>query len=160
MFSYDNILTATWLQPTCRNVHMCPKFLLLNSTNTWSARINLFYHLSSTSIRIKNPLTWKLLTHPKTYIGTIGMILAIGIGVYCFKRYLFRPATLRHWPYHPVSSWHAIVDDDVEGTTMYRGGSLVENPVKSSGNHAMCIEQEATKTEWSLATKTKIEGMW
>ena len=43
-------------------------------------------------------LTWKLLTHPGTYIGTIGMILATCVGIYCFKRLWFRPATLRHWP--------------------------------------------------------------
>ena len=35
-------------------------------------------------------------THPGTYIGTIGMIFAACIGVYCFKRFWVRPATSRH----------------------------------------------------------------
>ena len=58
-------------------------------------------------------LTWKLLTHPGTYVGTISLVLAICIGIFCFKRFWFRPATPRHQTYSPVSSWHAIVDDDV-----------------------------------------------
>ena len=32
-------------------------------------------------------LIWTILTHPVTYIGTIGMIFAVCIGVYCFKRF-------------------------------------------------------------------------
>ena len=34
----------------------CPKFLSYNFTNIWSARVSLFCHLSSTAIRMKNPL--------------------------------------------------------------------------------------------------------
>ena len=41
-------------------------------------------------------LIWKILTHPGTYIGTIGMIFTVCIGVYCFKRFWVRPATPRH----------------------------------------------------------------
>ena len=32
-------------------------------------------------------LTWAILKHPWTYIGTIGRIFAVCIGVYCFKRF-------------------------------------------------------------------------
>ena len=31
-------------------------------------------------------LIWTAITHPGTYIGTIGMIFVIWIGFYCFKR--------------------------------------------------------------------------
>ena len=41
-------------------------------------------------------LKWKLPTHPETYLGTIGMILAICVGVYCLKRSWFRHAKLMH----------------------------------------------------------------
>ena len=37
-----------------------------------------------------------ILKHPGTYIGTIGVISARCIGVYCFKRLWIRPATPRH----------------------------------------------------------------
>ena len=38
-------------------------------------------------------LTWTILKHPGTYMGTIGMIFAVCIHVYCFKRFWIRPAT-------------------------------------------------------------------
>ena len=41
-------------------------------------------------------LIWTILTHPGTYIGTIGMIFTVCISVYCFKRFCFMPATPRH----------------------------------------------------------------
>ena len=50
-------------------------------------------------------LIWTLLTHPGTYIGTIGMILAVCIGVYCFKRFWFRPSTPKCRPYSVASLW-------------------------------------------------------
>ena len=49
-------------------------------------------------------LIWTILMHPGTYIGTTGMIFAVFIGVYCFKRFWIRPATPRYQPYSPVSS--------------------------------------------------------
>ena len=85
-------------------------------------------------------LTQKLLIHPGTYIGTIGMIVAICVGAYCFKRSLFRPATLRYWPYSPVSLKHAIVDDEVEAVPIYRGGGTVDKPVRPHKNHDLHME--------------------
>ena len=32
-------------------------------------------------------LIWIILKHPRTYIGIIGMIIAVCIGIYCFKRF-------------------------------------------------------------------------
>ena len=81
------------------------------------------------------PLTWEHITQPGTCIGTIGMILATRVGICCLKRSCFRPATLRHWPYSPVSSWNTIVDDDVEAAPIYRGRAMVEKPVRSHNNH-------------------------
>ena len=37
-----------------------------------------------------------MLMHPGTYIGTVSMIFAVCIAVYCFKRFWFRPATPKH----------------------------------------------------------------
>ena len=48
-------------------------------------------------------LIWTILKHPQTYIGTISMIFAVGIGVYCFKRFWISPTIPGHWPYSPVS---------------------------------------------------------
>ena len=119
-------------------------------------------------------LTWKLLTHLGTYIGTSGMIFVVCVGVYCLKRSWFRPATPRHWPYPSVSSWHAILADDVEVALTYRGSGIVEKPVRPCKNHDLCMEWEATRPEshckqpvlskavplaGPLTTKTKIQEM-
>ena len=85
-------------------------------------------------------LTWKLLTHPGTYVRTIHMILAICIGIYSFKRFWFRPATQRHRPFSPVSLQHAIVDDDVEAAPIYRSKGTVRKPLRPCKNHVLHIE--------------------
>ena len=72
---------------------------------------------------------------------------SICIGFNCFKRFWFKPATPRHWPYSPVSMWHGIVDDNVEAAKIYRRGGLVEEPRKPHKNHVLDIEQEATSSE-------------
>ena len=41
-------------------------------------------------------LMWTILMHPGTYIGTIGIIFVVHIGVHCFKRSGIRPATPKH----------------------------------------------------------------
>ena len=71
-------------------------------------------------------LTWTILMHPGTFIGTIGMISAVYICVYCFKRFWIRPATSTCKPYSPVSSQPAMVDDDVEVIPIYRCEGKVE----------------------------------
>ena len=88
-------------------------------------------------------LIWTILKHPTAYIETIGMIFAVCIGIYCFKRIWIRPATPRHWLYFPVSSWHAIVDDDVEVAPIYSCRGKVEKPIWLYRNHDLHIEQEA-----------------
>ena len=126
----------------------------------------------NSNIEERPSLTWKVQTHPWTNIGTIGMILCLG--VYCFRNFWFRPATPRHWPYSPLLLQHAVVDDDVEAAPIYRSAGTVQKPVRPHKNHALCIEWEATKPEShckhpvlskavtkakSLATETKIQGM-
>ena len=85
--------------------------------------------------------------HPGIYIGTIGMIFAVCIGVYYFERFWSRPGTPRHQPYSLVSSWYAIVDDDVEVEPIYRHGGMVEEPRRPNKNNDLHVEWEATKPE-------------
>ena len=66
--------------------------------------------------------------HPGTYMGTIGMIFAVCKGVYCFKRFWFRPVTPKHQPYSLVSLSHTIVDDDVKVAPIYRNRGTVDKP--------------------------------
>ena len=99
---------------TCKDWLLYLKFQSHSLTNVWSTLVTQFTHLHSNKDDDKDPsLLWTILTHPGTYIGTIGMIFVLCIGAYCFKRFWFKPATPRHWPYSPGSLWHAIVDDNV-----------------------------------------------
>ena len=116
----------------------------------------------------------KLLKHPGIYIETISMIFIVCIGIYCLKRIWCRPATLRYWPYSPVPSLHAIVDDDVEAAPIYRSTGMVEKPARPHENHNLYIGLGAMRPDshceqpvlskafpsgGSLATKMKIQGM-
>ena len=92
-------------------------------------------------------LIWTILKHHGTYIGNICMIFAVCIGVYCFKRFWIRPAPPGHWPYSPVSLWHAIVDDDVDVAPIYRCRGKVERPVRLHRNHDLHIEWETERPE-------------
>ena len=64
--------------------------------------------------------------HPGKYMGTIGMIFAVCIGIYSVKRYWFRSATPRHQPYSQVSPQNAIVDDTVEVAPIFKSRGTVE----------------------------------
>ena len=171
---YGNISTVTGPHPNCRNWLMYLKFQLHSSTKMWSTLVNQFTHLHSTRIMKDPSLIWTILMHPGTYIGTIGKIFAVSIVVYCFKRFWFRPTTPRHWPYFPVSSWHATVNNNVEAAPIYRSRDTVEEPRRSHRNNDLCIEWEATRWEshckqpvlikgvpitGSLAPKAKIQGI-
>ena len=92
-------------------------------------------------------LIWTILMYPGTYMGTIGMIFAVCIGVYCFKRFWFRPATPKHRPYSPVSLWHAIVDDDVEAAPIYRSRGTVDRTQKTL--------QESWPAHWMRGYKAR-----
>ena len=91
-------------------------------------------------------LKWTILKHPGTYTGTISMIFVLCIGVYCLKFWI-RPASPRCQPHSPVSLWHAIVDDDVEGAPIYRHGGKAEKSMRPQRNHDLGIKREAERLE-------------
>ena len=81
--------------------------------------------------------------HPGTYIGTICMIFAVCIGVYCFKDAGSELPPM-HQLYSPVSSQHAIVNDNVEVAQIYRCADMAEEPRRCHNNHDLHIDWEAT----------------
>ena len=89
---------------------------------------------------------WTILMLPGTYIG-LWYNFAVCIGVYCFKKFWFKPATPRHWPYSPGSSQHAIVDDNVEAAPIYKSVGMGEEPRRPHKNLVLCIEQETARLE-------------
>ena len=143
---YGNILMVIWPHPSCRNWLI---YLNVPVSQLYKHMINTSepFH-SFTFIRDddKDPsLIWTILIHPRTFIATIGMIFAVCIGVYCFKRFWFRSATPRHWPYSPVSLQHAIVDDNVEAELIYRRRDMVEKPWKPCKNHILSLNERGTQ---------------
>ena len=110
-----NILTSVFR--ICQHSNSnCTTLLLQKMTNVPEVPVTWLYkHMINTSEPVhsftfnkdddKDPsLIWAILMHSGTYIGTISMIFAVCIGVYCFKRFWFRPATPMHLPYSPASS--------------------------------------------------------
>ena len=157
------------------------KCFLVPVTQLYRGMINVSEpaHLFTIKDDDKDPsLIWTVLMHPGTYIGTFGMIFAVCMGVYCFKRFRIEPATSRHPPYSPfmygMSSQYVIVDDNVEVAPIYRCTGKVEEPRRPHKNHDLHTEWEAARPEChckqpafakgilitgSLAPKAQILGM-
>ena len=166
--------SRNWTQPHLQKLTNVPE---VSFTQLYRDMINASEPIHSFTIKDDDDdssLIWTILKHPGTYIGTICMIIAVCIGVYCFKRFWVRPAIPRCQPYYPVSLWHAIVDDDVEVAPIYRHGGKVEKPIRPLRNHDLHIERETERPESnfkqpglakgvpisrSLAPKAQIPGM-
>ena len=139
--------SSTWTPPHLQKLANFPEVPV---THLYRSMVNTNEptHLFTIKDNDKDPsLIWTIIMHPGTYTGTIGMIFAVCMGVYCFKRFWIRPATPRHQPYSPVSLQHAIVDDDVEVAPIYRCGSMVDKPRRPCKNHDLHIEHEAARPE-------------
>ena len=80
-------------------------------------------------------LIGKFLSHTGTYLGFPGMTYIASMGIYCSKKFLGRPVSPMCWPYTQASSGQAIVDDDLEGASLYKSGGKVEHPVRPCENH-------------------------
>ena len=92
-------------------------------------------------------LTWKLLTHPGTYIGTISMIFSVCIGVYYIKKILVQTCNTKE-----LTLLSSLI------TTCYwgwwcRGSTHLQKqrhswkPIRPHGNHDLHMEWEATRLE-------------
>ena len=96
-------LARNWTQPHLQKLTKVPEVPV---TQLYRDMINASEPIHSFTIKDDDEdssLIWTILKHPGTYIGTIGMIFAVCIGVYCFKRFWIRPATPGHWPCSTVS---------------------------------------------------------
>ena len=114
-----------WIPPILMNLTSTPDFRIWQHFNSnWTTPnlqklanvpevpvTELYKHMINTSEPVhsftisdddKDPsLVWTILMYPGTYIGIIGMIFTVCIGIYGFKRFWFRPATAKCQPYSP-----------------------------------------------------------
>ena len=87
---------SNWTPPHLQKLANVPEVPV---TQLYRDRINTSEptHLFTIKNEDKDPsLMWTILIHPGRYIGTIVMVFAVCIGVYCFTRFWIRPATPGH----------------------------------------------------------------
>ena len=95
--------SSNWTPPHLQKLTNVPE---VPGTQLYRDMINASEPIHSFTIKDDDKdssLIQTILKHPGTYTGTIGMIFAVCIGVYSFKRFCIRPATPRHQPYSTVS---------------------------------------------------------
>ena len=63
---------------------------------------------------------WTLFTHPGIYISAIGLLIPVGIGLFCCYFFWCQPARLTCQPLQPGNMQYTIVDDNVEVAPIYR----------------------------------------
>ena len=117
---------------------------------------------------------WTLFTHPGIYVSAIGLLISVGIGLFCCYFFWCWPARLVHWPLQPGNMKYTIVDDNVEVAPIYRCDGKVSQPTKPHENHGLAIEHLPTwlKSQYkqqlksfvvpvpgSLDKSPKIQGM-
>ena len=117
---------------------------------------------------------WSVFIHPEFYISALGLIIPVGIGLFCCYFFWCQPARLAHQPLQPGNMQYAIVDDNVEAAPIYRCNGKATQPTRPHENHGLTIEHLPTWTEsrgklqsksfavpiqGSLGKSSKIQGM-
>ena len=63
---------------------------------------------------------WTLFSHTGVYVTAIGLLIPVGLGIFCCYFFWCQPARLVHQPLQPGTMQYAIVDDDLEAAPIYR----------------------------------------
>ena len=87
---------------------------------------------------------WNLFTHPGRYVSAIGLIIPVGIGLFCCYFFWCQPARLVCGPLQPGNMQYAIVDDNVEVAPIYRCDGKAPQPTRPHENHGLAIEHLPT----------------
>ena len=110
---------------------------------------------------------WTLFTHQGIYVSAIGLLIPVGIGLFCCYFFFCQPA-------QPGNMQYTIVDDNVEVTPIYRCDGKEPQPTRHCENHGLateclptwpesqCKQQSksfAVPVQGSLDKLSKIQGM-
>ena len=90
---------------------------------------------------------WSVFTHPGIYVSALGLIIPVGIGLFCCYFFWCWPARLAHWPLQPGNMQYTIMDDNVEVAPIYRCDGKAPQPTRPRENHGLAIEHLPTQTE-------------
>ena len=90
---------------------------------------------------------WTLFLHIGVYVMAIGLLIPVGLGIFCCYFFWCQPARLACQPLQPGTMQYTIVDDDVEAAPIYRCDSKALQPTRAHENHGLPIEHVPTWTE-------------
>ena len=83
---------------------------------------------------------WSLFTHPQIYVSALGLLIPVGIGLFCYYFFWCQPARLVCWPLQPGNMQYTIVDDNVEVAPIYRCNGKATKLTRPHKNHGLAIE--------------------
>ena len=98
---------------------------------------------------------WTLFTHPGIYISAIGLLIPVGIGLFCCYFFWYQPARWVHQPLQPGYTWYTIVDDNVEVAPIYRCDGKEPQSTRPCKNHGLAIEHLPTWMESQYKQQSK-----
>ena len=91
---------------------------------------------------------WTLFSQTGIYIMAIGLLIPAGLVIFYCYLFWYWPARLAYWPLQSGSTWHTIVDDDVEAAPIYRcdskAGQHIIRPYKI---HDLYMKWEPTQID-------------
>ena len=117
---------------------------------------------------------WSVFTHPGIYVSALGLLIPVGIGLFCCYFFWCQPARLACQPLQSGNMHYTIVDDNVEVAPIYRCNGKATKPTRPHKNHGLAIEHLPTQSEshsklqlklfavpiqGSLGKSSKIQGM-
>ena len=86
---------------------------------------------------------WTLFSHTGICIMAIGSLIPAGLAIFCCYFFSCWPARLVCWPLGSGSTWHTILDDDVEAAPIYRCNGKAGQPIiRPHENHDLCMKWE------------------
>ena len=83
---------------------------------------------------------WTLFLHPGIYISAIGLLIPVGLGLFCCYFFWCQSARLVCQPLQPGNMQYTIVDDNVEEAPIYRHNGKESQPTRPHKNHGLAIE--------------------
>ena len=137
--------------------------------------LNSSLHLTPFNMKHSEDINtlWNLFTHPGVYISALGLLIPVGIGLFCCYFFWCQPARLACQPLQSGNMLYAIVDDNVEEAPIYRCNGKASMPTRPCKNHGLSIEHLPTwseshhklqlklfavPTQGSLGKSSKIQG--
>ena len=104
------------------------------------------FHMDKESTEHTNSI-WTLFSHPGMYITAIGLLIPVGLGLFCCYFFWCQPARSGCQHLQPGNTQYRIVDDKVEEAPLYKCDGKDPQPTRPCENHGLAIEHLPTWPE-------------